>query len=187
MGYRKRRYFTEAECEVMRDRWQAGDSLHEIARLLDRGHGAVAGQISRTGGIRPTPRCRSSRSLSLAGREEISRGIVAGLSMRTIASQLGRAPSTISREVNRNGGRDCYRANQADEAAWERAHRPKTCKLAKNPVLARIVAEKLQLEWSPRQIAGWMKYQYPDTGKAIYYAAATTARSPPWRSVTLAT
>jgi len=136
--------------------------LHEIARLLDRGHGAVAGQISRTGGIRPAVRCQSGRSLSFAEREEISCGIVAGLSIRTIASQLGRAASTISREVNRNGGRDCYRANQADEAAWERAHRPKTCKLTRNPALARIVASKLQLEWSPRQIAGWLKRTYPD-------------------------
>jgi len=159
---RQRRYFTGAECEFMWDRWQKGDSLHEIARLLDRSHGTVAGQISRTGGIRPTPRSRSSCSLSLAEREEISRGIVAGLSIRAIASQLGRAPSTVSREIIRNGGRDSYRANQADEAAWERAHRPKICKLGQNPALARIVAEKLQLEWSPRQIAGWLKYHYPD-------------------------
>ena len=159
---RKRRYFTQAECEFMWDRWQTGDSLHEIARLLDRSHGTVAGQISRTGGIRPGPRSRSGRSLSLAEREEISRGIVAGLSIRTIASQLRRAPSTVSREIRRNGGRCDYRANQADEAAWQRAHRPKTCRLAQNPALARIVAEKLQLEWSPRQIAGWLKYHYPD-------------------------
>jgi IS30 family transposase len=98
----------------------------------------------------------------LAEREEISRGNVAGLSIRAIASQLDRAPSTVSREINRNGGRDSYRANQADEAAWVRAHRPKICKLGQNPALARIVAEKLQLEWSPRQIAGWLKYHYPD-------------------------
>ena len=162
MGYRKRRYFTQEECELMWDRWQAGDNLHEIARLLDRSHGAVAGQISKTGGIRPSARSRSGRSLSLAEREEISRGIVADLSIRAIASQLGRAPSTVSREISRNGGRDRYRANQADEAAWQRAHRPKTCKLAQNPALACIVAEKLQLERSPRQIAGWLKYQYPD-------------------------
>ena len=159
---RKRRYFTQAECEFMWDRWQTGDSLHEIARLLDRSHGTVAGQISRTGGIRPGARSRSGRSLSLAEREDISRGIVAGLSIRTIASQLRRAPSTVSREIRRNGGRCDYRANQGDEAAWQRAHRPKTCKLAQNPALARIVAEKLQLEWSPRQIAGWLKYHYPD-------------------------
>ena len=159
---RKRRYFTQAECEFMWDRWQAGDSLHEIERLLDRSHGTVAGQISKTGGIRPASRSRSSRALSLAEREEISRGIVADLSIRAIALLLGRAPSTVSREINRNGGRHAYRANTADEAAWQRAHRPKTCKLGKNPALARIVAEKLQLEWSPRQIAGWLKYHYPD-------------------------
>jgi len=159
---RKRRYFTQAECEFMWDRWQTGDSLHEIARLLDRSHGTVAGQISKTGGIRPASRSRSSRALSLAEREEISRGIVADLSIRAIALLLGRAPSTVSREINRNGGRHAYRANTADEAAWQRAHRPKTCKLGKNPALARIVAEKLQLEWSPRQIAGWLKYHYPD-------------------------
>jgi IS30 family transposase len=98
----------------------------------------------------------------LAEREEISRGIVADLSIRTIASRLGRAPSTVSREIKRNGGRRDYRANQADEAAWERAQRPQTCKLSQNPALARIVAEKLQLEWSPRQIAGWLKVQYAD-------------------------
>jgi IS30 family transposase len=101
-------------------------------------------------------------ALSLAEREEISRGIVAGHSIRTIASQLGRAPSTVSREIRRNGGQRRYRGNKADEAAWQRAHRPKTCKLAANYALAHIVAEKLQLEWSPDQIAGWLKYTYPD-------------------------
>jgi IS30 family transposase len=101
-------------------------------------------------------------ALTLAEREEISRGVVAGLSLRTIASELGRAPSTISREIRRNGGRRHYRANKADEAAWDRAHRPKTCKLAQNRSLARIVARKLQCRWSPRQIAGWLKRTYPD-------------------------
>jgi IS30 family transposase len=98
----------------------------------------------------------------LAEREEISRGIVAGRSIRSIAADLGRAPSTVSRELLRNGGRRQYRANQADHAAWDRAHRPKTCKLAQNRALARIVAQKLQLEWAPRQIAGWLKRNYPD-------------------------
>jgi len=101
-------------------------------------------------------------ALSLAEREEISRGIVAGHSIRTIASQLGRAPSTVSREIGRNGGQRRYRGNKADEAAWQRAHRAQTCKLAANYALAHIVAEKLQLEWSPDQIAGWLKYTYPD-------------------------
>jgi IS30 family transposase len=93
--------------------------------------------LSRTGGIRPAPKQRSRLSLTLSEREEISRGIAAGHSMRTIAAQLGRAPSTVSREIQRNGGRRRYRANQADEAAWQRAHRPKTCKLAKNPAWRR--------------------------------------------------
>jgi IS30 family transposase len=95
-------------------------------------------------------------------REEISRGIVAGHSIRSIASALGRAPSTVSRELRRNGGRCRYRANTADKAAWDRAHRPKPCKLSENPMLARLVAEKLQLQWAPRQIAGWLKRMHPD-------------------------
>jgi IS30 family transposase len=98
----------------------------------------------------------------VAEREEISRGIVAGHSMRCIASSLGRAPSTVSREIHRNGGRRRYRANQAEQAAWDRAHRPKTCKLVQNRALARIVAQKLRLQWAPEQIAGWLKYMYPD-------------------------
>jgi len=144
------------------DRWEKGESLNAIARDLGRYHSALQGALARTGGIRPAPRQRSRLALSLAEREEISRGIVAGHSVRTIASQLGRSPSTVSREIQRNSGRRRYRANKADEAAWQRAHRPKTCKLAENRQLACIVAEKLQLEWSPDQIAGWLKYMYPD-------------------------
>ena len=162
MKYRTRRFFTEADKVLMWDQWQKGDSLHAIARLFDRSHGAIARVLARTGGIRPPQRTRSQRSLTLAEREEISRGVVVGQSLRTIAASLGRAPSTVSREINRNGGRQRYRANQADQAAWDRAHRAKTCKLAQNRALAFIVAEKLQLEWSPRQIAGWLKYTYPD-------------------------
>ncbi len=100
--------------------------------------------------------------MTLAEREEISRGVVAGQSIRSIAVSLARAPSTVSREINRNGDRRRYRANQAEQAAWDRAHRPKTCKLAQNLALARIVAEKLRLQWAPRQIAGWLKRTYPD-------------------------
>jgi IS30 family transposase len=144
------------------DRWEKGDSLNAIARDLDRSHSTVQGALARTGGIRPAAKRRSPLALTLAEREEISRGIAIGLSIRAIATQLGRAPSTVSREINRNGGRRCYRANQADEAAWERAERAKTCKLAQNPVLARIVAEKLIDWWSPRQIAGWLKRTHPD-------------------------
>ena len=159
---RQRRYFTQSEIEEVWDRWENGESLNSIARSLERGHSAVQGMLSRSGGIRPAPRCRSRLALAMAEREEISRGIAAGDSMREIAKRLGRAPSTISREVRRNGGRRHYRANQADEAAWQRAHRPKICKLAQNPVAARLVAGKLKKRWSPRQIAGWLKRTYPD-------------------------
>jgi len=162
MKYKTRRYFTESDKVLMWDRWQKGDSLHAIARLFDSSHSAISGVFSKTGGIRPRPRERSQRALTLAEREEISRGVATGQSLRCIAASLGRAPSTVSREVNRNGGRRTYRANKAEQAAWDRAHRPKTCKLAQNRALALIVAEKLQLEWSPRQIAGWLKYTYPD-------------------------
>ena len=162
MKRRPRRYITDSEMLVIWDRWEKGDSINEIARDLGRYHSSVQGAMARTGGIRPAPRRRSCIALTLAEREEISRGIVAGYSIRTIASQLGRAPSTVSREIRRNGGRRRYRANKADEAARERALRPKTCKLAQNPALARIVARKLTSRWSPWQIAGWLKRTYAD-------------------------
>lgn len=161
MKYRKRIYYTEADIEVMWNRYQKGDSLHAIATLFDRSHGSIAGILSRSGGIRPPRRTRSRLALSMAEREEISRGIAAGHSIRAMALQLGRAPSTISREISRNGGRGRYRANKADRAAWDRAKRPKTCKLAQHPTLARVVAEKLMLQWSPRQIAGWLQRHHP--------------------------
>jgi len=162
MKYRTRIYYSAEQKNLMWDRWQAGDSQHEIARLFDRSHGSVAGILRKTGGIRPRPRSRSRLSLTLAEREEISRGMVAGQSLRSIAVSLGRAPSTVSREINRNGGRQHYRANVADKEAWNRARRPKTCKLVHNRALAGIVAKKLRGLWSPEQIAGWLKYTYPD-------------------------
>lgn len=162
MGIRKRRFYTETEKSLMWDRWQQGDSMNEIGRYFGiQGHSSIQNIFSETGGIRPAERRRSSRCLSLVEREEISRGIVAGRSVRTIASQLGRAPSTVSREIRRNEGRRRYRASSADAAAWRRAQRPKTCKLAEHPALACEVAEKLALQWSPRQIAGWLKCHYP--------------------------
>ncbi len=162
MKQRPRIYYTETDKALMWDRWQKGDSLHAITRLFDRSHSSIAGIFSRTGGIRPPQKKRSRLALTLAEREEISRGVVVGYSIRSIASELGRAPSTVSREIRRNGGRQQYRASKADQAAWDRAHRPKTCKLAQNRALARIVAEKLQCRWSPRQIAGWLKRTCPD-------------------------
>ena len=163
MKYRTRIYYTEEQKSQMWDRWQKGDSLHDIGRLFDRGHGSIAGILSRAGGIRPRQRTRSSLSLTLAEREDISRGISAGLSMRAIAAQMGRSPSTVSREINRNGGYDIYRAVVADRAAWDRAQRPKRCKLACQRPLARVVARQLKSQWSPQQIAGWLKREYPES------------------------
>ena len=162
MKQRPRIYYTEEQKALMWDRWQQGESLNAIARLFDRHHSAVSRILAETGGIRPEPRRRSPRALTLAEREEISRGIVAGHSIRSIATRLARAPSTVSREIERNVGPQRYRASQSDQAAWDRAKRPKTCKLAQSPVLAGAVARKLQLEWSPQQIAGWLKRNHPD-------------------------
>jgi len=162
MKQRPRIYYTESQKALMWERWQKGDSLHEIARLFDRHHPSIQGILAETGGIRPAQRCRSRLALTLAEREEISRAMVAGHSIRSIATSLGRAPSTISREIKRNGGHESYRASQADRAAWDRARRPKICKLAENRTLAHIVAGRLQLQWSPEQIAGWLKRTYPD-------------------------
>ena len=161
MKQRTRIYYSEAQRDLMWDRWQQGDSFHAIASLFDRGHSSVQRILSETGGIRPPQRRRATLALTLSEREEISRGIVVGQSMRSIASVLGRSPSTVSREVRRNGGYGRYRATTADQRAWDEARRPKQCKLAGKRRLARLVAKKLQLEWSPQQIAGWLKWQYP--------------------------
>ncbi len=162
MGYRPRIYYTESQKALMWERWQKGDSLQQIAQLFDRNHTSVQGILVRTGGIRPAQRHRSRLALTLAEREEISRAVAAGQSIRSMATLLGRAPSTISREIQRNGGQRWYRASQADQAAWDRAQRPKPCKLVQNRSLAGIVAGRLQSLWSPEQIAGWLKRTYPD-------------------------
>lgn len=160
MKQRPRIYYSETQKALMWDRWRKGDTIHEIARLFDRGHSSVQRILSDAGGIRPAQRHRAARALTFAEREEISRSLALGLSIRAIASRLNRAPSTISRELERNGGRQSYRASQADALAWERARRPKLCKLVRNRVLARVVAGKLRLQWSPEQIAGWLKHVY---------------------------
>jgi IS30 family transposase len=147
---------------MMWDRWQRGESLQDIARLFDRGHSSIQRILCESGGIRPLQRVRASVAITLPEREEISRSVVAGRSMRSIAASLGCAPSTVSREIRRNGGCHGYRASHADQAAWERAQRPKSCKLAQNRALARIVAQKLKMLCSPEQIAGWLKCTYPD-------------------------
>jgi DNA-binding CsgD family transcriptional regulator len=123
--------------------------------------------IYKAGGIRPAPRVRSSVQLSLAEREEISRGLAAGISCRSIATSLGRAPSTVTREINRNGGPASYRAVTADGAAWKASTRPKIAKLAANPELAEVIATRLKKRWSPQQIAGWLRRIHPDDPSAV--------------------
>ncbi len=120
---------------------------------------------------RPPERHRSRLALTLAEREEISHALVIGHSIRAIAARIGRAPSTVSRKIERNGGRVGYRANQADSTAWDRARRPKRCKLAENRALARVVTDKLRLLWSPEQIAGWLKHTYWN-GRLLSFASA---------------
>jgi len=157
MNQRKRWGFTSAEKTELWDRWQRGESLNAIGRAFGKTSSSIYGHLAPHGGIRPAPRRRSRLALTLAEREEISRGIVAQQSIRSMATLLGRSPSTVSREVCRNGGYDDYRAAQADKNAWARARRPKRCKLAMSPRLHRAVARKLRLNWSPQQIAGWLK------------------------------
>jgi IS30 family transposase len=146
----------------MWDRWQRGDSMHAIARSFDRYHSSVSNILTQNGGIRPAVRKRASISLTLIERETISRGLASQQSIRLIATQISRAPSTVSREIHRNGGVDSYRASKADTDAWTRARRPKSCKLADSPHLIREITAKLIKQWSPEQISGWLKRQYPD-------------------------
>ena len=168
MTNRTRIHYTTVQKAEMWDRWQRGESMNSIGRAFDRPSSSIFSQLAPSGGIRPPNRSRSRLALTLSEREEISRGIVSQHSMRTIATQLGRSPSTISREVHRNGGVSQYRASEAEQAAWDRAHRPKPCKLAGSPLLRRKVAKKLKLHWSPEQIAGWLKRAYPgDQSKQV--------------------
>ena len=161
MTYRRRIKYTTEQKKVMWDRWQKGDSLKDIGRGFDRPSSSIYNILSPTGGIRPPERRRSRIALSLAEREEISRGLVANLSIRSIAAKLGRSPSTISREIKRNQGTKHYRATSADQSAWDRSKRPKFCKLARNRTLRLNVAKKLKELWSPEQIAGWLGREYP--------------------------
>ena len=176
MKQRPRIYYSDSQKALMWERWKEGWTLHQIAQLFGRGHTSVQGVLARTGGIRPPERTRSETALTLAEREEISRAVAEGRSIRAIAACLGRAASTVSREIKRNGGQECYRANQADAAAWDRALRPKQCKLAENRVLARVVTELLRLLWSPEQIAGWLKHTYPGV-ESLHVSHETIYRS----------
>jgi len=159
-GYRR---VSQADEDEIWARLRAGHAAKPTARALGLTTGGVRAYLVRCGGIRPAPRRRAPGRLSLGEREEISRGLAAGVSVRMIAAGLGRAPSTVSREVAARGGRDRYRAAPADRQAWSRARRPQVCKLATHRRLRAMVAGKLQQEqWSPQQIAGWLKATYPN-------------------------
>ncbi len=161
MARKVRRGYTAAEKSELWDRWQRGESLKAIGRAFGKPSSSIYGHVCPRGGIRPALRRRSSLALTPVERETISRGLATDQSARCIAWELGRAPSTVSREIKRNGGRDRYRAAGADKRAWAHACRAKRCKLARYGWLRGMVARKLRLQWSPEQIAGWLKRVYP--------------------------
>lgn len=163
MKQRPRIYYSAAQKTVMWEHWKQGESLHQIAQLFDRGHSAIQRILAESGGIQPAQRCRSARALTLVEREEISRSLAAGHAIRTIAALLGRAPSTISREISRNGGQNSYRASCADAAAWDRAHRPKNCKLVDNPTLARAVADNSKCNGHQNKLRVGLSMPIPGT------------------------
>src|ERR1700730_13890533 len=156
----KRTRLSATEKNEIWGRWKAGQSMHEIGRAFGRPHPTIRKLLLPSGGIAPIARRRSGLAHPLAGGEDFSRGISSGSSIREIARGLSRAPSTVSREIVRHGGRPAYRAHDADGQAWQSALRPKRCLLAMNRKLRNIVASKLVLDWSPEQISGWLKKQY---------------------------
>ena len=159
---RQYKRLSPAEQDVLWSRWQRGETAIEISAVLGCNKSTVSWHVDRAGGLVPRVRRRASRSLRLAEREEISRGLARGDGVCTLARRLGRAPSTISREIARNGGAAAYRAGDADRAAWARARRPKRCRLATAPRLRRLVAQHLEADWSPQQIAVWLRRTFPD-------------------------
>lgn len=161
MRIREKRAVSNAERQEIWTRWRSGESMSSIARLLGRDVPLVWRYLARTGGFKPYARQRSSRQLTEADREAVSRGIAQGLGVREIARAVRRSPSTISREIARNGGRNCYRMVDAEQRAEKQARRPKTCKLAQRTALQRTVAACLSQDWSPSQVAGWVRRQYP--------------------------
>ncbi len=162
MAHRGRPGLSYGKKRELWSRWQSGESTSDISRALKTYPASIHTILRKHGGIAPPERTRSRSSLSLSQREEISRGIVMNLSVRMIAASIGVAPSTVSRELERNGGAPAYRAAAAEERAWNEARRPKLCRLAKNRRLRALVAAKLRADWSPQQIAGWLTMKFPD-------------------------
>lgn len=171
-----------AELALLWRRWQAGETAVQISSHVGCDTSTITWHIARAGGLPPRQRTRNARSLRLAEREEISRGLAAGDGVRTLARRLGRPPSTISREIRRHGGRMAYRASGADQRAWASARRPKRCRLATTRRLPRVVAQKLRADWSPQQIAVWLQRTYPGdpamhvSHETIYQALYVQAR-----------
>ncbi len=168
--------FSDHDISEVWRRWKIGENLAQIGRALNRAPPSVYHVLSKTGGVQVPLKKRAELHLTLLEREEISRGIASGISMREIAKSLNRSPSTISREINRNGGPSCYRATIANELAWKRAERPKSCKLKLHPVLRCIVISKLKRFWSPEQISGWLKLKYPKN-ESLYVSPETIYKS----------
>ncbi|WP_425574701.1 transposase, partial [Nonomuraea africana] len=159
---------SDAQKRELWDRWKAGESISQIARALDKPPGSVFTVLKSNGGYVPPVRRKRPGTLSFAEREEISRGLARGESMRSIARSLGRPASTVSREIARNKGIARYRAIDAEDRSWDRARRPKPCLLAHNPALRQLVAEKLAQDWSPEQIAGYLAKTYrPGSGMRV--------------------
>ena len=152
--------FTAGEKKILWNKWREGESLSEIGRYLSRHAATIYSVLLTNGGYTPRTPVRSLRNLSFFEREEISRGLASGHSIRSIAKTIGRAASTVSREVSRNNGQTHYRACQADNRALSNAKRPKICHLAKNVKLRDVVATKLKMNWSPEQISGWLKQKF---------------------------
>ena len=155
-----KRKFTQAERDIVFDLWKQGAGFSDIGRVIDAKPGTIFTILRDNGGIQPEKRRRSSQHLTIGEREEIRAGLSSKMSIRAIARQLNRSPSTISREVNRNNGRRSYKAINADRKAWRLAKRPKPCALSINLELREVVIEKLQLNWSPEQISGWLKANF---------------------------
>jgi len=177
MGQRaRRRYCTAAESAQIWDRWQRGEGLKSIGRVFGKSSGSIFSHLMPFGGIRPRPRRRSRLALTLVESEQISRGLVNGDSLRLIATRLARAASTVSREITRNGGLVQYRAAVSEKRAWARALRPKLCKLATHRPLRKVVARLLRRNWSPQQIAGWLRRKHPDE-EAFWVSHETIYRS----------
>ncbi|WP_417247535.1 IS30 family transposase [Celeribacter sp.] len=166
----------EQNKSVIWDAWENGTPMANIARVIDKPPATVFSYLQYHGGIRPRRRFRRAEALSLEEREEISRGISHGLSVRSIARILHRSPSTICREINKNGGPKRYRAIIADKAAWRRGKRPKAFLLSQNSALKDLVDTKLCEDWSPEQIAGWLKLTYPDA-KGMHVSHETIYKS----------